>query len=78
MDFETWAKDRPLGKPGTMGYMMAEAAWDAAVAAERERWEPLRRLWPLIERGTKDFVFTAEQAGEVAADMAALRKALDA
>jgi hypothetical protein len=38
--------------------------------------EALRRLWPLIERGTRDFVFTAEKAGEVAADMATLRAAL--
>ena len=35
-----------------------------------------RRLWPLIERSTKGLVFTADRAGEVAADMAALRKAL--
>jgi hypothetical protein len=35
--------------------------------------EPLRRLWPLIERGIKDYVFTGDKAGEVAADMAALR-----
>lgn len=35
-----------------------------------------RRLWPLIERSTKGLVFTAERAGEVAADMAALRGAL--
>ena len=40
--------------------------------------EPLRRLWPLIERATKGFVFTADKAGEVAADMAALRKCLGA
>ena len=40
--------------------------------------EPLRRLWPLIERAMKGFVFTAEKAGEVAADMAALRKCLGA
>lgn len=35
-----------------------------------------RRLWPLIERSTKGLVFTADRAGEVMADMAALRKAL--
>jgi hypothetical protein len=37
MDFKQWAIDRPLGEPGTTGYMMAEAAWAAASAAERER-----------------------------------------
>jgi hypothetical protein len=37
--------------------------------------ESLKRLWPLIERGTKGFVFTAAKAGEVAADMAVLRDA---
>lgn len=40
--------------------------------------DPLRRLWPLIERGMKDYVFTGDKAGEVAADMAALRKSLGA
>jgi hypothetical protein len=38
--------------------------------------DALRRLWPLIERGTRGFVFTADKAGEVAADMAALRAAM--
>ena len=40
--------------------------------------ESLRRLWPLIERGMKDYVFTGDKAGEVAADMAALRTFLGA
>ena len=30
----------------------------------------------MIERSTKGLVFTADRAGEVASDMAALRKAL--
>jgi hypothetical protein len=38
--------------------------------------DALVRLWPLIERGTKGFVFTAAKAGEVAADMATLRDAV--
>lgn len=40
--------------------------------------EPLRRLWPLIEQAMKDYVFTGDKAGEVAADMTALRKFLGA
>lgn len=35
--------------------------------------EALRRLWPIIEGCTHNYVFTGERAGEVAADMAALR-----
>jgi len=53
------------------------AAFYAAGAASVPH-EPLRRLWPLIERGMKDYVFTGDKAGEVAADMAALRKCLGA
>lgn len=35
MSFKEWAKGRPVGEPGTMGYMMAESAWDASVVAAR-------------------------------------------
>ena len=38
MTFKDWAKGRPVGKPGTHGYMMVEAAWNDAQTAERERW----------------------------------------
>lgn len=31
MTFEQWVKDRPVGPKGTMGYLMAEAAWNAAL-----------------------------------------------
>lgn len=51
------------------------AGAQAGAAVERE---PLRRLWPLIERVMKDYVFTGDKAGQVAADMAALRKCLGA
>lgn len=51
------------------------AGAQAGAVVERE---PLRRLWPLIERNMKDYVFTGDKAGDVAADMAALRKSLGA
>ena len=50
------------------------AGAQAGAVVERQ---PLRRLWPLIERSMKGYVFTGDKAGEVAADMAALRKALE-
>jgi len=31
MKFEQWAKGRAVGAKGTHGYMMVEAAWNAAV-----------------------------------------------
>lgn len=37
--------------------------------------DALERLMPLIERGTKGFVFAADKAGEVIADKALLRDA---
>lgn len=37
----------------------------------------LARLWPLLDKATKDYVFTAERAGEVAADMNMLRAAVE-
>jgi hypothetical protein len=37
--------------------------------------EALTRLWPLLERGMHGYVFTADKAGEVAADMQTLRAA---
>ncbi len=49
----------------------------SAIKAESHTVEPLRRLWPLIERSVKGYVFTSDKAGEVAADMAALRKAIE-
>ena len=49
----------------------------AQIEAESHTVEPLRRLWPLIERSVKGYVFTSDKAGEVAADMAALRKAIE-
>lgn len=33
--FEQWAKGRPLGPRGTMGWMMAEAAWEESAQIER-------------------------------------------
>lgn len=38
----------------------------------------LARLWPLFERSTKGYVFTAERAGEVMADMNKVRAMLAA
>lgn len=38
--------------------------------------EALRRLWPIIEKALGGLVFTADKAGEVAADMATVRAAL--
>lgn len=59
--------------------LYSQAALDDAVAAERERWEgPVARLWPLLHRLTKGLVFTAERAGEVQADLEALRVLLKA
>lgn len=47
----------------------AQAAELAALRAA------LARLWPLLDKATKDYVFTAERAGEVIADMETLRRA---
>lgn len=47
---------------------------EAELCRLRSQLEPLRRLWPLIERSMNGLVFTADRAGEVAADMAALRR----
>lgn len=44
----------------------------SSTSAERAA---LARLWPLIEKAMKGYVFTAAKAGEVAADMQALRDA---
>lgn len=71
----------PAGRYLSVQYRaMLDAAPPPAADAvtDDEVMQALRRLWPLIERGTKGFVFTAEKAGEVAADMATLRAALAA
>ena len=52
-----------------------------AVLAQGEGWvmvpkdavDSLERLWPFIEKATKGCVFTAQKAGEVAADMQTVR-----
>jgi hypothetical protein len=62
----------------TGGGKQSTALYAAALPPVDERMEALRRLWPLFERSTKDLVFTADRAGEVAADMATLRAALAA
>lgn len=49
----------------------------AQVEALRAERDALVRLWPLFEKSTKDYVFTAERAGEVAADMNTLRTAVE-
>ena len=74
-------KGVPAGRYLSVQYRaMLDAAPPPAADAvtDDEVMQALRRLWPLIERGTKGFVFTAEKAGEVAADMATLRAALAA
>lgn len=74
-----------LQKTGRLAPCFNLPALDAAQVVLREERQsagdalgPLRRLWPLFEKATQGYVFTAERAGEVAADMAALRKALEA
>jgi hypothetical protein len=56
---------------------LLRAAIDQKHAEYLDLREPLRRLWPLIERTMKDYVFTGDKAGEVAADMAALHRSLE-
>jgi hypothetical protein len=51
----------------------AALAHPPAPSADRLR-EALRRLWPLIDQSWGGYVFTAERAGEVAADMQTLRE----
>lgn len=86
-DPDTWPDhgNAPLAIAAAIGLRQAELnRCDAApppaadAVTDDEVMQALRRLWPLIERGTKGFVFTAEKAGEVAADMATLRAALAA
>lgn len=49
---------------------------DRLTARVAELEGALRRLWPVLDKATKGLVFTAERAGEVAADMNTLRAAL--
>lgn len=50
---------------------------DRLTARAAELEGALRRLWPVFDKSTKGLVFTAERAGEVAADMNTLRAALE-
>lgn len=50
---------------------------DRLTARVAELEGALRRLWPVFDKATKGLVFTAERAGEVAADMNTLRAALE-
>jgi hypothetical protein len=66
-----------LEQTGTRSADYLRKAIKAEACADEMR-AALRRLWPLIEIGMKGYVFTTDKAGEVAADMAALRKCLGA
>ena len=63
----------------TVGSMTCQAAdeLDRLTARVAELEGALRRLWPVFDKATKGLVFTAERAGEVAADMNTLRAALE-
>lgn len=50
---------------------------DRLTARVAELEGALRRLWPVFDKATKGLVFTAERAGEVAADMNTLRAELE-
>lgn len=72
----TWCEDAQF--PADVRYLRADLLYHEARQIAGEALGPLRRLWPLFEKSTKGYVFTAQRAGEVAADMEALRKALGA
>jgi hypothetical protein len=58
--------------------MLAAAPRPQPAQASAQVLEALRRLWPLIERSMKGYVFTADVAGQHAADMNTLRAAIAA
>lgn len=70
----------PLMPDGAKLYAAPPALPQDAARAEPDdvQREALRRLWPLIEKGTRGFAFTADKAGEVAADKNTLRQWIDA
>lgn len=70
----TWCEDAQFA--ADVRYLRADLLYHEAWQIAGEALGPLRRLWPLFEKATKGYVFTAERAGEVAADMAALRGCL--
>lgn len=72
----TWCEDAQFVTD--VRYLRADLLYHEARQIAGEALGPLRRLWPLFEKATNGYVFTAQRAGEVQADMEALRKALGA
>lgn len=61
---------KPLYSPDTIERLTRERD-EAVVVANAAQ-----RLLPILERATKDLVFTADRAGEVSADMSTIRAAI--
>ena len=74
------SKDNPYREDAAAFW--AFEGWRAALSASQPAQagdvltDALRRLWPAIEKGMRELVFTADRAGEIAADMQAIRAAL--